>query len=752
MNDAIFVLISAFIGLVLLNSAVFICARGKNIKFLGALSLEVRYIAWLSFIFLIALNANQWMAGNFLFPLLACIAAVLVFKSIEFLTISDYIKALGGGLSLFALQLLSLLIIFFAFQMQNYWILEGANHDSVIYYQGLHWATDSRMFVEKESVRALWGLGVCGEGGPWIGTDCPLYRGGTYTLAAWIQYFAPVKNGNGLYLVALYATTIVWFSIRLLPVSIIDSRRSVIFGGLSLVAAFSTGLIGALTNSNLATVLGAASLVPIVCLALRPDILPWVRFGLMSAWCAVAAHVYAESVFYAGLFISLVFLWELPNHLRSLRLGGVIALGVFIILIVFGAGNIAIYQAFSSILLFNELPKGNAWFSWYLHQSNFLWIGSFVAGLLMGANMPSSSIVIFASLITTLAVIVLIYSSDTRGGIFALVGTSLLAVLYIELTNYQYGEHKIVHLLGPAWTLILVAASSSLLGWGRAPEGGVTMPSLTKTVGGFILLGLVFIVTAFSFNAFLLLKNLRGSHGIDFGLPTVASYIRPGEKVLVDETAWAGVEKFQKTHYLTFQIHNRGAEVLLPQLGNDPLRGGYVRGNRNDTFGRAGAVDWLIKSRGNDLSSSKLFSPTGGLVWENSDVRLYRVEKKPVIAAGSGWYDCEFSFCWTNSPFDIEVFVPQEGDYQVKLDFGLYHPPTSGLIKVKNGAGMQMAEFKLPIEQLHIALPQGWSKLVFESDWKVTSPLQAGESADSRLLFAAIKRIEVISTRKQADK
>lgn len=63
-----------------------------------------------------------------------------------------------------------------------------------------------------------------------------------------------------------------------------------------------------------------------------------------------------------------------------------------------------------------------------------------------------------------------------------------------------------------------------------------------------------------------------------------------------------------------------------------------------------------------------------------------------------------------------------------------------------------MAEFKLPIEQLHIALPQGWSKLVFESDWKVTSPLQAGESADSRLLFAAIRRIEVISTRKQADK
>lgn len=49
---------------------------------------------------------------------------------------------------------------------------------------------------------------------------------------------------------------------------------------------------------------------------------------------------------------------------------------------------------------------------------------------------------------------------------------------------------------------------------------------------------------------------------------------------------------FQKTHYLTFQIHNRGAEVLLPQLGNDPLRGGYVRGNRNAMTPLGEQVQW----------------------------------------------------------------------------------------------------------------------------------------------------------------
>lgn len=750
MTASIFALLSVFVGLALLNTTVVIHARTSNSRWLGALPLEVRYVAMVSLIFLIALNANQWAAGKFLFPLMASVAMITIVRSARNLTACDRRHALSDGICLLFVQSLTLLAIFVAFEMHRYWLLEGPNHDSLIYYQGLHWATDSRLFVGKDTVRALWGLGVCREGASWIGYDCPLYRGGTYTVAAWAQYFAPSVTGNGLYLIAVYAATVVWFSVRLLPVSIIGRYHPLALSGLSLVVAFSTGLIGALTNGNLATVLGAASLVPIVCLALRSDISSWVRFGLMAMWCAVAAHVYAEAVFYAGLFISFVFLLELPSHLRTLRIGGIFALAGLLILIVFGAGNIAVGQAFASLFLFNELPKDGAWFSWYMHQSNLLWIGSFIAGILVDGGMPSIPVVIISVFVTMFSLGTLMYSRQTRSGVLALIGTSFLAVLYIELTGYQYGEHKIVHLLGPVWVLMLVAAASRLLARGVAAGSSQPSPLLAKSVGWSILLYLVLIATGFSENALSLLRNARDLHSIDFGLSTVASYIRPGDKVFVDDTAWVGAEKFQKTHYLTFQIHHQGAEVLLPRITSDPLRGGYYRGSRHDTFGRAGTVDWLIQSRGHWLPSSKLGTPAATLIRENAHYRLYRVGKGPLIAAGNGWYDCEILFCWTTSPFEIEAFAPQGGEYQLMINFGLYLPPGAGTITVRNDTGQVLAEFQLPREQMRIVLPSGRSRLVFDSDWQITSPLAAGVSADSRRLFAAIQRVEVIPLHEHA--
>ena len=753
MSVSIFTLISACIGLVLLNSAIMINARVLNTGWLRVLPVEVRYAALFALILLIGLNVNQWVAGNLLFPLLVIAAMVTVVISARKLTDCDRREALRDGMSLLAVQTFTLLAIFAAFQMYRYWLLEAPNHDSLIYYQGLHWATESPLFVGKETVRALWGLGVCGEGAAsWIGFDCPLYRGGTYTVAAWTQYFSPGISGNGLYLIAAYAATIAWFAVRLLPPSVIGLGTPLRTGALALAVAFSTGITGALVNSNLATVLGAAAFVPIVSLALRIDLPPKVRFGLMAAWCAVAAHVYAESVFYAGLFISLVFLLELPRHLRALRLGGIIGLGGLLLLIVFGLGNIAVGQAFASLFLFGEIPKDGTWFSWYLHQSHLLWVGSFIAGLLIGADTPSTPVVIVAAIITLFAAATLMYSRQTRSSVLALIGTSFLAVLYIALTGYQYGEHKIVHLLGPAWALVLVAATSRLLGWAGAADSGRSPPPMAKAAGWVILLCLVLISASFFANALSLLRHSRGPHALDVGLTTLASYIRPGDTVLVDDTAWIGVEKFHKTHYLTFQLHQQGARVLLPSITSDPLRGGYFRASRHDTFSRADGVDWLVQSRGHWLPTPKLIQSEATLIWENADFRLYRVGKRPVAVAGNGWYDCEATHCWTKAPFEIEAYVPQGGRYQLVISFGLFLPPGTGIITARSGDGQVLAESRLPREQMHIELPSGWSRLIFNSDWPVTSPLEAGMSADPRRLFAAIQRVEVIPLHEQADK
>lgn len=736
---ALFSLLSAFLGIALLSSVIVINAPVLRKGWLGDVPTEVRYVALFALILLVALNGNQWMAGNLLFPFISIAAITSVLISLRKLTDSDRRNALHDGMSLLAVQAFTLVAVFFVFQMHRYWLLEGSNHDSLYFYEGLHWALASPLFVSKEEVRALWDLGVCGAGS-WIGYDCPLYRGGTYTVAAWTQYFAPSFTGNALHFIAVYGATMAWLACRLI---ITTSVRRWIIALLALPVAFSTGIIGALVNANLGTVLGAACFVPIIALALRTDLLPGVRFGLMAAWCAVAAHVYAESVFYAGLFIGLVFLLELPRHYCLLRLGGVSRLAMLLLLIVFGLGNIAVMQAFATLFFFVETVKGGEWFSWYIQQQPLLWVGSFIAGLLIGAGKPLIPVVVVASVITLFSGGTLLSSRQTRAGTLALIGTSCLAVLYVEFTGFQYGEHKIVHLLGPAWALAVVFAGARLLGWAGVDDFARLSLPMLKAGGVIILFCVALISASFFVRSGVLLNSLRVLHSVDFGLPVVASYVRPGETVLVDDTAWFNIEKFQKTHYLVFQLHHQGATALLPSISSDALRGGYFHANRHDTLSRAKGVDWLVQSRSRSIPNSKFVPPDIAPIWENVDFSLYRIGKKSVAVAGNGWYDCEPTHCWTVAPFEIEAYVPAGGNFELSVNFSVFRPPEAGTITVRSGDGQVLATARSSSEQLRIDLPQGWSRLVFDSDWSITSPLDVGLSADQRKLFAAIRRVEL---------
>lgn len=736
---ALFSLLSAFLGVALLSGVIVINAPVLCKGWLSDVPTEARYVALYALILLVALNGNQWISGNLLFPFITITAITSVLISLRKLTDSDRRIALHDGISLLAVQIFTLFAVFIVFQMYRYWLLEGSNHDSLYYYEGLHWALASPLFVSKEEVRELWALGDCGVNF-YIGYDCQPYRGGTYTVAAWTQYFALDFIGNTLHFIAVHSATMAWLACRLI---IAKSVHRWFIALLTLLVAFSTGIIGALVNANLGTVLGAACFVPIVALALRTDLLLKVRFGLMAAWCAVAAHVYAESVFYAGLFIGLVFLLELPRHYCLLRLAGVSRLAMLLLLIVFGLGNIAVMQAFATLFFFVETVKGVEWFSWYIQQQPLLWVGSFIAGLLIGAGKPLIPVVVLASVITLFSGGMLLSSQRTSAGALALIGTSCLAVLYVEFTGFQYGEHKIVHLLGPAWALAVVFAGARLLGWAGAVDFARLSPPMLKAGGVIILFCVALITASFFVRSGVLLNSLRVLHSVDFGLPVVSSYVRPGETVLVDDTAWFNIEKYQKTHYLVFQLQHQGATALLPSISTDVLRGGYFRTSRHDTLSRAKGVDWLVQSRGRLIPNSKFVPPDLTPIWESADFSLYRIGNKSVAVAGNGWYDCEPNHCWTVAPFEIETYVPAGGKFELSVYFSVFRPPEAGTITVRSGDGRVLATARTSSEQLRIEIPQGWSRLVFDSDWPITSPLDVGLSSDQRKLFAAIRRVEL---------
>jgi hypothetical protein len=742
--DIVLPLLSALFGLVLINFTVLVKSHACRTGWIGGLPVEVRYIALFSFVLLIALNGNQWIPGYLLFPFLIIASIITVMISIRDLTESDRRAALRDGLSLLSLQVFTLFFVFIAFQVYRYWLLESSNHDSLIYYYGGYWANESRLFVGSEAVRAKWGFTT------WIGFDRPLYRGGTFTLAAWVQYFSPRVSGSGLYFIAAYSATMAWFAVRLFPASIKGPGSRFVTAPLALVVALSTGLVGALVNSNLATVMGGSSLVLVFALALRSDIRPNVRYGLMAAWCAVCAHFYGESVFYAGMLVFFVFLFEFPRQVRALKPVGVIRLAVFLSLIVFGLGNIPVGQAVSSLFLFSEIDKTADWFSWYLHQPPVAWIGSFVGGLLMGHSI-SIPIVVVSSIITAFSAGCLIYFRQTRVGVLALIGTSLMAVIYVEMTSYQYGEHKILHLLGPSWTFAIVATVVHLMNGIKSSFSGKSLVFSRKMIVVSLSISLVVVVSSFLSASLSMLNHMRAFHSIDFGMNTLTSYIQPGETVLVDDNEWIGIERFFKTHYLAFQLQHQGAKVLMPSIASNSLRGGYQRDFINDTLKDARTVDWLVKSKGYAIKEEKIVSIYGNPVWENADYRLYRVGKNPVIVAGNGWHDCEPIHCWTTAPFEIETYISTADQFELVVDFSVFSPPEKGVISVRTSDGKLLASVSATQKQMHLKLPDGWSRLVFEPNWSISSPKDSGKGEDSRKLFVAIQRMEAKPLREEIE-
>lgn len=736
MIDSILVVSSALMGLLLTNCTILINSHACNSKWFSTEKVEVRYIAWLAITFLVMLNGNEWIPGKILFPILIIAAITTSIYSIKKISKPARNTLVKDGISLFCVQLATIVFVIYGFEFNKYWLLESHNHDSLFYYYGANWANESKLFVGSEAVRAKWGFDT------WIGFDRTLYRGGTYTLAAWIQYFNPRITGNGLYLIAAYASTLAWFAVRLFA-NINTTRFFLpIFTALAIIVSFATGIIGALINSNLATVMGGSSLVIVVAIALRSEISNNLRYALMASWCAICAHFYGESIFYAGLFVSFIFVIELITGFKDIKPLKRIRLAIFQALIIIALGNIPVIQTVASIFFFSGIAKGGDWFSWYLHHSQMNWIGSFVSGLLMGQGISTWSVII-SSILTIVSGAILILNRQTRIGIIALIGTSIIAVAYIKITLYQYGEHKILHLLGPSWTLIIAVAAINLIN--STPRHEIKFSFINpRAISLAMTTCLAFICVSFASNSVRLLNNMRPTHSLDFGLDSLASYIRQGNTILIDDSDWQGVEKFFKSHYLAFKINQAGAHPVMAELSDNNLRGGYHRDSLNNSFKNINNVDWLIKGKRYGHETNTVFSYNNP-VWENSDYALYRIQNQAVVAPGNGWYDCEQGHCWTTTPFQIESFVPaNSGRHDLVLHFSVFYPKPRGSIKVNVSDGRAFV-FNANSQIMRVSLPEGWSRLEFSSNFPTESPKTLGISEDSRSLFISINRIDLIS-------
>jgi hypothetical protein len=442
--------------------------------------------------------------------------------------------------------------------------------------------------------------------------------------------------------------------------------------------------------------------------------------------------------------VAIVFAIELPRNIRAEGLRKVTVSAVYMATIILILGNVTIYQGLSFLFMFSGLSKTQGWFHWYLDQPPVTWVGGFLAGLLVGGPQVSIVVVSIAAVVVVITTVCLIYLRQFRAGMLALIGVSTMAVAYIELAAYQYGEHKILQLLGPSWTFATVIASGYLYAWVQQKvNDGNGLLILGKVVASGMMASLIFVISDFSWKSISLLSQQRGSHSLDFGLDDVAKHVGFGDSVLIDDHNWIGMEKFIKSHYIASKLKGLGAKPLMPSIESDGLRGGYMRGELTDTLKNSKSVEWVILSKGYTIKSDISSAIYGKAVWENDDYKLYKVERQPVVVMANGWHDCEPMHCWTSSPVQLETFVPSSGQYELAIDFAILPPPKDWAIFIRTDSGEVLKKIDSAGSLTKVTLPAGWMRLSIEANWPISSPKDLNMSSDSRKLFASIRGLTI---------
>lgn len=748
---------SALFGLLVIGIWLTLGSRifEKLVALKGLQIAETNSKSWmLAFVLLALFNSNQIVGAQLPFFVLVFFSLIIVIFSWITFPCQLMRKAVIEALEILLIGFIALISVIVLYHAQKYWIHEGPNHDSLVYFEGLMWVLDKPLLVGSEAVKSHWGLNTCGNGGSiWIGFDCALYRGATYTLAAWSQFFSPYKTGNGLYSLLVYVGLFAWVAVGTLveKINLHGTRGFVSRLFLSLLLLFSTAVLSAWINSNLATMLASASIAMLVAVLSSRTVPILHRCMLAGLWAAIGAHFYAESIFYSSLIVFIAVAVESFQERKSVSIKRFIfsLLGFGSVLLI--AANYVVVYAWKSLFLFKSISQGGDWAAWYIDAAPWTWLGSFIAApLLGGAAMSSYTVAALGAFVSLLSIAILSVNRRHHPVIVSVFLTSALAVLYVEVRSYRYGEHKIIQLLGISWSLILALAIIELHihRIPQMPKRRIAL-SIGASVAIIIFGAISYVIGDFAKRGVSMMKSLEPAHGIHPGIEMLVSYIRPTDMVLVDDSAWVGIEKFHKEHYLTFLVHNQGGRVVMSNHGDDVLRGGYFKNDLNNTFlDNPDEVRWFVSGK-SELERTSIFHQTDvEPIVATKDYSLFRVLSRSsvLVVPGEGWSQCEATHCWTSGSFVIEVFAANsDKKNELTIESGYFMPPKDGRVLVTvNGKNLPPITAGTPA--MTIPIEPGTSKIQLSPTWEPVSPQQLGLSSDSRKLFLMVKSVRVTNS------
>lgn len=664
-------------------------------------------------VLLLIINLNLWMPGQWIYP--AAMASGLggVVK-LWMGRRNGSARVLVWIACLLLLVLLTGCITAYRVDAAHHWLVETSNHDTLFYFEGAHWAIHNPVYVDPSKVSEALNLGGCRMGAVFIGNDCAVYRGGSFSLLGLALGFGGGTAGNDMLIGA--SLGVLLLAAGLLPL-IVQKQGVSRFARLVwipfccfivLAIYFSPTLLAAAINSNVATTFGAVAAGMVLGLSLHTDKTWWRRPLMFGLGAALAAHTYGESAASAVLFAAMgVFFSSLRDRsVLRFMLPACVCAGAF-----FVAANVVMVELIQSARDVEAIASGGQWEGFYLNANPLTWFAAPFAGMVINGNpYVSHTMLAFGWVITAVVFICSLTNFRTACAMVSIAVVFGLLVSFVEARDYLYGEHKIVQMVGTSAGVLAAGIVIRFLGNGNKSW-------LKRVVGCMLLLLLLGAIVAQARPSLEVSVAWRAPHGLSLDFRRDLDVAMPAADWVIDDTAASGMERFQKTHYLAYLIHENGGRAHLPKLDSDGMRGGYARRVLGDTLVGVSAPRWLVQLKSHDGIRSP-FQYTQAAVTESTEydlIDLSRVSPGLAISSGENWRPCVSSGCPVASGFEIEAIawagVGQRCTLTVLMEGT--SPASSTSVKVTvEGGDTQVLE--LTPAGVRVDLGSGWQRLRFE--------------------------------------
>lgn len=693
---------------------------------------------------LLLLNGNLWVTGGMAWAGLAVSAVVLQITLLvrdrgRFLRELPLLAAVGVTCMVLATVWLKL------FAANGTWFLQGDGNDMVYFFAGGAWAAGHPLMVPQELVASTFGLGDCRAGVMLVGQGCAVTRTGSYTLMSLLPQALEGLSPNaaraalGLSGVPLVAglLPLLWQRLRWQRATLAgDAWTWCVVVAAALLVGLCTGIVGSVANGNVGTALGNAPLAMLALLAFSKPASAPLKAVVLGLGCASATHLYGEALVYACVVVAAGVVADAVRFRRPLW---IVSGGLLSILVLALSTNLLLREVYHSLVSIGQIVQHSEWRAWYLTAPAPNWLAAPFTGIQMDGERLVSPFHLALGLVLASITAVLSVRRDRWAPSLVLVAFSCALVVYLERTGYQYGEHKVVQMLGAIWSAALVAMALESMGRSATPPRGLQVQQ--SALASIALLVAAVLSIGFMIDASKALRLRAADRALPRGFADALERVAKGDEVVIDQSAVFNIARYIKQDYITIGTQLRGGEARLTvrQDGSIPPHSESVR---RDTFRASSSPDWLVRL--SDATHASVFNPQLPAVarvegaYDLVDLRDGAVA---IALSGDGWHACEADHCWSSGPYSIEAWVPagcRGATLHVAQNF--HAAPAGHVIETTVNDASPVLHAGPSAAQLAIALAPGWSRISVAPRWAIVSPQSLGASADPRPLFAAVTK------------